>query len=456
MNRLEAGERQGNRPSDTPKNLEKEALRRIEQFRRETSEETQAIRYSTRVRVVKAISPEISILHRRLATVIDIAAASDMEIWRLLRAVHQKYLCLDLSELCEDTPYITALIERTNTHLAKAKSGPKIRIHSRNGFLLLGPEEEDKNIDVVNNEETRRTLHYSGAKISKPLPEPQQIPQQNSLQKPPQDPPPIATSPIDLESQRESPPRKTTYEGYINKHAATLRGRKSTEYKIAKVLAQNADNNEDAPTIRDLADTLDMAANIIAINIPKVERLLRKIGITLSRDEAASSDPLEDTISIFWTAELANDPQKESQGTDKSEKDVEEDENDNEDDDWTQKPDREKRILHALSKQTAECTPVEEDPDDIFPAFSGRRIVTAEGFNNLILTTIFDLRTDFGEISKHDARKLLRSVKALKINPSLQARVENWKERLSRSIESKKFETISSKKVSVLIRGIDV
>ncbi len=441
MNQLEANEKRDNNPSGSPNNLEKEALRRIELFRRETREETAAaldnkaekspgkIRYSTRVRVVQVASQETTILHRKLATVLE--RTPDMEIWRLLKALHQRYLCVDLDELYErldlnklyrDVEYIAGLVQRANAHLAKTRLG--IKIHLRNGFLLLGPEKETENIDVVNNPETRKTLHYTGTKFNKPTAE----------QKAP------ATPAAAVEAIS-----KKTYLGRIKANVAIFKqGQFSLEYQIAELLAEAADNSDIDPergyglTTKQIAKRLGIHDyKITSRIIGRLKTALKKMGMELAilpGDTKLGID--EDIYTIGWMPS-GDLPKNIDDMPGKK---------DDDDDDWAR----------PLSSSSAGDRNPTEDPDDILPAFRDKKIKTAEEFNELIYDAMVSLVTDFREMSKHDARKLLRSVKALEVNPPLQSRIEKWGGRVSTGIRSTTYQTLQPQRVTGLMDGIKV
>src|SRR3989338_3649949 len=267
----------GDIPDCSDKSAE-EARARVEQFGRLTAQETQKIRYSARIRITTAISQETLILHRKLAAIKE--RTQDVNIRRLLKALHQRYLCLDIKELCtdEDIGFIEKLVEKANAYLARiaatAKTDLNPTIYMQNGFVLVCPTKGHEPVYVIDNEETRKTMHYDGAKIAKPVPvkpvpEPAQKPVKGSPSRKPQAEFLIAsTSP---EDSREAVPEERSYLQCLRENRDKFKGEKSEmNYRIAEAIALAADNpssdsgDEDGTTIHELEKTLKVADHTIA------------------------------------------------------------------------------------------------------------------------------------------------------------------------------------------------
>ena len=485
--------------------LAEDAWIRIEYFRRLTAQETRAtledsgmqrqaqepqkIRYSARIQVIEAISQEIFILHRKLATALD--RTQDIDIRKLLKALHLRYLGLDIEELCEDrdTGFICELIEKANAYLAKTNLG--LRIHLRNRFALLGPEKGYEPIHIVNNLETRKTMHYDGAKIAKPanlasVPDPKQA----SVKEP---------SP---KAAEEATPGVGKFLSSIRTHEEKLKGGRikwqeqkrwgqkvgNLDYRMAEAIATACDNNnsdgddEEGTTIAETADSLYLPADKVAKRINALSLKLKRIGIELSIERViAMADKLKAAksgtenyfyrITLFWTASLEPD----SGGYDSVEKEGESGggDEDKDDEEWGEEGEDEvdsnvgagtapsstgekggKR--GTLSRSAVEEITIEEDPDDIFPAFRNVTFISAVQFNRIIIEELPKISTDERQISKRDAMKLLRSVNACKVDQRLEARIQEWTAKLARHIKSKKRGCISLHQVGRLLSGIEV
>jgi hypothetical protein len=486
----------GPNASSNPDKPAEEARARIEQFRRLTAQETasaledsgvsrqarepQEIRYSAMIQVASAMSQETLILHRKLATVLD--RTQDMDIRKLLKTLHKRYLCLDVEELCagKDIGFINGLVERANAYLAKTKLG--LRIHLRNGFVLVGPEKGYEPVYVIDNEETRKTMHYNGVKIAKPanlasVPEP--TPALAS---------PAASSKPSLKDSKEAVPEAGSYLQCVRGNYDKFKGKKSEiDCRIAEAIAQAADNpgsdlgDEDGTTIHELEKTLKIADHTIAARMGKVGRIFKRMGITLDIEEAIADADMDKAaensdenyfyrITLFWTSSLDYDSGgDETVGGGNGGNN--EDEGDDLDEDGGggannptpptgRKGGKRRRWGSIPSRGNVENMEVKEDPNDIFPAFRNVKFTTAVQFNEMIveaLTGDSGICTYERNASGDDSRKLLRSLNACEVDASIKDRVEEWRRKLSLGIQRcKKYSCLCTREVNVLLRGIGV
>lgn len=109
---------------------------------------TNWILYSTKVKALTHLDPQVEARHIRLAQVIDFADELTQEIMEdpqalvLLKALHNQYACLEVSE------DITDLINALNNQVL-ARYG--IKIHLRNGLIALGPYSHREDTILINS-----------------------------------------------------------------------------------------------------------------------------------------------------------------------------------------------------------------------------------------------------------------------------------------------------------------
>lgn len=118
--------------------------------------------HSTVIRTKNAIDPTTATNHAALETIIPKMA--DILTRKILSALHKKYMCMEIKDLCLylgiTERLLLRLVEEIND--SKLMSNKKIKIHIRNRLIIIGPSDPTASnpLTLVTNNKTKKDLFY--------------------------------------------------------------------------------------------------------------------------------------------------------------------------------------------------------------------------------------------------------------------------------------------------------